>query len=53
MIIVVYFLIIGILLGWVAMFIGSEIIKLSVLLRYLKNKMGTFFVGKNDDVNDL
>jgi hypothetical protein len=47
MVIIAYFLIIGILLGVLSRLIGAELLKYSALLKHIKNKLSNLIAGKD------
>lgn len=48
MIIIGYFLIIGIFLGVLARLIGAELLKFSAILKYIKDKLSKLLIGKGE-----
>lgn len=46
--VVLYFLVIGILISWIARRIGSVILKDSAAIRYIKLVLSKILVGKQD-----
>lgn len=48
MIIIAYFLVIGLIASWIARRVGAAILKDSAFLRYIKSRLGKLLMGKDE-----